>query len=458
MNWPPIEVPVLGRSGLIALIALLHIPFFVNFVMGAPLIAVISEWLGKRSGDARYDRLARDISTMALVTVGIGAFGGVALVISNIGLFPRFFSTGVGVFFWPLVLEILMFLIEAVFLALYRYTWPRMAHRTPHMVFGLLGALGAWGSGFIINGLASFMLTPGRWVETRQLLDAAFNPSFWPSFAHRGLAAFSVTGFFLIVYALWRWRRAEKAEEQETVRWTLRYAGKWSVVATALQVLPGSWYLIALELGTRGVAPEGSVVPKILGGPLTFFWFGGILLAAAAILVVWFLAVQAPQRGLQLGGRLLLIVSVLLILTSNAFMGFTRERARKPYLVYGVMYGNELMAVIRQTTEVTPTPGPGQPLPEAPKSTQEPPPGQPSDLAERGAVLFKDKGCLDCHQLGGQGGDFGPPLDGVGTRQSTEQLSQFLLNPPPAMQFLKLTPEEAGALAVFLVAPKQENE
>lgn len=454
MNWPPIEIPVLGRSGLIALIALLHIPFFVNFVMGAPLIAVVSEWLGKRSGDARYDRVARDISTMALVTVGIGAFGGVALVISNIGLFPRFFSTGVGVFFWPLVLEILMFLVEAVFLALYRYTWPRMAHRNLHMAFGILGALGAWGSGFIINGLASFMLTPGRWVETRQLLDAAFNPSFWPSFAHRGLAAFSVTGFFLVVYALWRWRRAEQTEEQEAVRWTLSYAGKWAVVSTALQVLPGSWYLIALELGTRNAAPEGSVVPKLLGGPLTFFWFGGILLAAAAILLVWFLAVQAPQRGLNLGGRLLLILAVLFILVSNAFMGFTRERARKPYLVYGVMYGNELMAVIRQTTEAISTSEPGRPLPETPEPGQEPSPSRPSEPMERGETLFKEKGCLDCHRLGDQGGDFGPPLDGVGTRQSSEQLRQFLLNPPPAMQFLKLTAGEAEALAAFLATQK----
>jgi cytochrome bd-type quinol oxidase subunit 1 len=454
MNWPPIEIPVIGRSGLIALIALLHIPFFVNFVMGAPLIAVVSEWLGKRSGDTRYDRVARDISAMALVTVGIGAFGGVALVVSNIGLFPRFFSTGVGIFFWPLVLEILMFLIEAVFLALYRYTWPRLAHRNLHMLFGLLGALGAWGSGFIINGLASFMLTPGNWVETRQLLDAAFNPSFWPSFAHRGLAAFSVTGFFLVVYALWRWRRAGTAEERESVSWTLRYAGKWAVVATALQVLPGSWYLIALELGTRNAAPEGSVVPKLLGGPLTFFWFGGILLAAAAILVVWFLAVQAPQRGLKAGGRLLLILAVLFILVTNAFMGFTRERARKPYLVYGVMYGNELMAVVRQAAEGISAPEAGQPPPQAPEATREPSPSPPGELVERGEVLFRDKGCLDCHQLGGQGGDFGPPLDGVGTRQSDEQLRQFLLNPPPAMQFLHLTAAEAEALAAFLATQK----
>ena len=83
MNWPPIDVPVIGRSGLIALVALLHFPFFVNFVMGAPVIAVISEWLGQKTGNPFYNRISKHLSNMALVTVGIGAFGGIALVASN---------------------------------------------------------------------------------------------------------------------------------------------------------------------------------------------------------------------------------------------------------------------------------------------------------------------------------------------------------------------------------------
>jgi len=89
MNWPPINIPILGRSGLIALVALIHIPFFANFVMGAPVIAAISEWLGGKTGDKRYDRISKDLSVMVLVAVGIGALGGVGLVGTNIGLFPK---------------------------------------------------------------------------------------------------------------------------------------------------------------------------------------------------------------------------------------------------------------------------------------------------------------------------------------------------------------------------------
>lgn len=432
MNWPPIDVPLLGRSGLIALIALLHIPFFVNFVMGAPVIAVISEWLGKRTGDARYDTLSKHLSIMALVTVGIGALGGIGLVATNIGLFPRFFAAGAGIFFWPLVIEIAFFLIETVFIAVYRYTWDAMKHRPLHMVYGLLAAFGAWGSGLIINGLASFMLTPGRWPETRSVLDAAFNPTSLPSFTHRAVASLSVTGFFLIVYALWQHGRAKNPEGRSYAAWALGYASKWALVATMLQFLPGVWYLTAIEAGTRAAAPEGSVLPKLLGGPLTFYWFGGILLAAGALLLVWFLGVQHPGEGLKRLGKLGLILSVALILTTNAFMGFTRERARKPYLVYGVIYGNQMMTQMMTQMEG----------------------GAPAASAAEGEAVFQDGICKGCHTLGGEGGKVGPVLDGVGSRKTAAELSALLKSPPPGMPPFTGSDADREALAAFLAEQK----
>ena len=75
----------------------------------------------------------------------------------------------------------------------------------------------------------------------------------------------------------------------------LGYAGRWAVISTALQFVPGVWYMIKAHQGTATAAPEGSVIPKLLGGPLTVYWFGGIIIAAAAILVVWLTAVQNPS-------------------------------------------------------------------------------------------------------------------------------------------------------------------
>jgi cytochrome bd-type quinol oxidase subunit 1 len=460
MEWPPIIVPVLGRSGLIALVALLHIPFFVNFVMGAPIIAVISEWLGKKTGDPRYDKLSKNLSVMVLVTVGVGAFGGIALVATNLGLFPTFFSSAVRIFFWPLLIEISFFLIETIFIAIYRYTYDQMAHRPLHMVYGLLGAFGAWMSGFLINGLASFMLTPGIWAETHNIFNAIFNPSFFASFTHRAIAAFSITGFFLIIYALWKHTRAKNDEEKEYGIWSLNYAGKWALIATAIQFLPGVWYLYSLEIGTRYAAPEGSVVPKFLGGEVFVFWFGGILLATLAILIAWFLAVQYPRRGVTVFGKLILITSVLMILSTNAFMGFSRERVRKPYLVYGLVYGNEMMSEMmknafaeqeaQQQQEISPT-AQNQIIVE---TSTPPPPAAATGVVDPGFALFQQFSCIGCHTYNGQGGQVGPVLTEVGKRLTADEIKTLIQNPPAGMPLIAIPSEDMETLVNFLISPQ----
>ena len=440
MDWPPIDVPVLGRSGLIALIALVHIPFFVNFVISAPVIAVISEWMGRKTGNHYFDRFSKHLSTMALVTVAVGAFGGIGLVVSNLGLFPKFFTMGVSIFFWPLVLEIFAFTLEAVGIAVYRYTWDKHKHTNGHLAIGLVGAFGAWLSGLIINGLASFMLTPGKWAETQSILDAWFNPTSLASFTHRAMAAFSITGFFMIIYALWKHARSKSEDDQQYAKWSLKYASKYAFVATALQVFPGLWYLTQIEVGTRFAAPEGSVVPKLLAGPLTFFWVGGLLMAAVAVFLVYFLGINNPKAGLSKWGKLGLIVSVLLILATTSFMGFTRERARKPYLVYGVVYGNQMMAQMLPGFMTGESNQPVATVPEEPDATT-------------GKTIFESGTCKACHSINGEGGAV-KALDGVGSRYDMVGLKNLLETPPAGMPPFTGTENEIEHLVAYLESLK----
>ena len=44
-------------------------------------------------------------------------------------------------------------------------------------------------------------------------------------------------------------------------------------------------------------------------------------------------------------------------------------------------------------------------------------------------ALFTEKGCVACHQLGGQGGQFGPPLDNIGRQRNAEYIRRSLLEP-----------------------------
>ncbi len=80
----------------------------------------------------------------------------------------------------------------------------------------------------------------------------------------------------------------------------------------------------------------------------------------------------------------------------------------------------------------------------------------------RGAALFKEKGCLGCHSLGGVGGTTGPALDAVGARLDSATIAQQIQdpkarNPKALMPPLGVSPDDAGALAEFLARQKSQT-
>jgi mono/diheme cytochrome c family protein len=44
-------------------------------------------------------------------------------------------------------------------------------------------------------------------------------------------------------------------------------------------------------------------------------------------------------------------------------------------------------------------------------------------------ALYAEKGCIGCHQLGGQGGAVGPPLDAIGRTRNADYIRRALLEP-----------------------------
>jgi nitric oxide reductase subunit C len=63
--------------------------------------------------------------------------------------------------------------------------------------------------------------------------------------------------------------------------------------------------------------------------------------------------------------------------------------------------------------------------------------------------------CVACHSLGGQGGQVGPALDGVGTRKTAAEIEAWLADPPSvkpgtAMPKLPLTDGQRQELTAFL--------
>jgi ubiquinol-cytochrome c reductase cytochrome b subunit len=73
-------------------------------------------------------------------------------------------------------------------------------------------------------------------------------------------------------------------------------------------------------------------------------------------------------------------------------------------------------------------------------------------LERQGALVFQNKQCRDCHEVGGQGGQRGPELDSVATRLTEDQLVRQVLQGGGNMPAYgnALSPAETTALVAFL--------
>jgi ubiquinol-cytochrome c reductase cytochrome b subunit len=73
-------------------------------------------------------------------------------------------------------------------------------------------------------------------------------------------------------------------------------------------------------------------------------------------------------------------------------------------------------------------------------------------LERQGALVFQNKQCRNCHEVGGQGGQRGPELDSVATRLTEDQLVRQVLQGGGNMPAYgnALSPAETTALVAFL--------
>src|SRR3972149_8373869 len=62
----PSEFPYLGNRTAVWIVAQLHI-LFAAFILGAPIFVVISEWMGYRKQEPRYDRLAKEVTKVTVI-------------------------------------------------------------------------------------------------------------------------------------------------------------------------------------------------------------------------------------------------------------------------------------------------------------------------------------------------------------------------------------------------------
>ena len=177
--------------------------------IGLPMLLLIAEWRFIRTGDRVYEVMARRWSKAVGVLFAVGAVSGTILSFEFGILWPAWMSQWGAVFGVAFAIEGIGFFTEAVFIAIYLYSWDRFPSWT-HIWFAVPIAI----SGVIA---ALFVMTVNAWMNepTGFTLDANGNPTNidpWKAifgngtsryeFVHMLLAAFIVTGFLMaMVYA-----------------------------------------------------------------------------------------------------------------------------------------------------------------------------------------------------------------------------------------------------------------
>lgn len=431
--------PFTGNSLIMALVILTHV-FFAFVATGGLALAFASEWIGYRKNSAFHDRFALGYVKFLSSMMKLNGVLGVAIVVLLIGLFPVFTTRLYNIFFWPLMLEVAIFMVMMASSIAYRLNWETVKNKGLHIAIGGLAAASAAAAALVINAAWAFMLTPGTYFSDPSLLKAIFNPAMSASSLHLLLPCVLNAAMFAYIYAFFKLRKAGAADSAY-YSWLADYSGTIFAFGILLQPLSGLHFLFTL----KGVNP--AIFTNIVsGGVARFFWPMAGLAAVAVTASLIYLLSKKKQRAVLLAGG-------LAALTAFSFGGYTRERARKPFLIYGHMYMTGALVAAAQPAGAAPA------VKAEPVKTAAAKPAAKAALVKAAVPLMTREqglekyGCLVCHSYKGQGGTFGPALDQHLLHHSKEGLKKYLTSPPENMPPFEGTEKE---LDDFLNALKQD--
>jgi mono/diheme cytochrome c family protein len=324
MGYPIWDV-ALGGSMLMALVAIPHV-IVAHFAIGGGLVIVVAETLSVRRGDPELRELAKRSSlVLILVSTVFGAISGVGIWVVAGLVSPGAISALIHTYVWGWAIEWVFFVLEIVAALVYYTTWDKIS-KGAHLLVGWLYFVGAFLSLVVINGIITFMLTPGRWLETRAFWDGFFNPTYWPSLVLRvGICAMMASVFMVFV--------AFKASAEHRSR-LLRFLGGWFVVGGVIAYGGYRWWEAALPEAVNGLFRGAAPALVALADTRHFVLWS--LTAALVIAVVILLAAPKLARP---------ATAVLLAVAAFAFFGGyerLREGVRKPFLIHSYMFSNGL--------------------------------------------------------------------------------------------------------------------
>ncbi len=273
---PPVEIPYTGNRTGVWIVAQLHI-LFAAFILGAPIFSVVSEWLGYKNNDPRYDRLAKEVTKVTVILYSMTALTGGLFIFVLLGTYPDFTTWLIQHFFLVFaVIYPLLFIAETIVLYTYFYSWDALKgeKKGRHIALGVLLNIIGTITLFVIDGPTAFMNSPAKaaemplveFIQTAGLWDKVANYSWMPMNLHRLVGNVTFGGFIAGLIAAYMYMGAKSEEERAYYDW-MGFVGNLIGVG-ALLLLPFMGYLFAYELCDY----DASICPYMMADQLSMFF------------------------------------------------------------------------------------------------------------------------------------------------------------------------------------------
>jgi cytochrome bd ubiquinol oxidase subunit I len=361
-----------------AAVAIVHV-FLAQFAVGGGMLLCYFQWLAMTGRSPHARQFVNGyFKALVLISFVVGALSGVGIWFTAIQISPRTIGLMVRNFHWLWAIEWTFFCLEIVAGYLFYRYQQRISDRAALWLLATY-SFAAWASLFWINGILSWQLTPGRWIETRNVWDGFFNPSFWPSLLFRTVVATTLAALVacLVVNTIPRLHRRAKHA-------LINRAAHFMIPMLSMPLL-GVWYLLAIPADSRS---------WVLGGSAAMTLFLNLAIAASLAIGVYALAGLVWRRLYINAATSLLLVALALGATAGG--EFVREGSRKPYSIRHLLYANSVLpeevAAMREVGATTHDPFPVRNADRF-----------PNQQTQLGFKVFR-RLCSSCHTLQGANG------------------------------------------------------
>ncbi len=344
MNYPFWDIPHLGSGWVIGLIAIYHV-MISQFAVGGGFYLPLAERKAMLMTDPQnradwLKQLASHSKFFLILTAVFGTVSGVGIWFA-IGLtHPEATSTLIHNFVFGWAMEWVFFMIELTTIAVYYYTWNRIPEKL-HLKVGWVYAGASAATLIIINGILSFMLTPGdTWIgvagtghEGSKFWNAFFNPTYWPSLLLRTCVCASLAGIWALITA----SRIDGDKQPELKTSMVKWSVKWLVPSFVAMPFLMIWYYAMVPASQRALLTLG--IDTINSGTFSTVTRMALIIivtSATIIFVAYFLGYRNPKE-FNLSHAMAVLVLALMATGAGEY---SREMLRKPFVIGRWMYSN----------------------------------------------------------------------------------------------------------------------